>query len=242
VSEGQNYSGEDTALAPGEIKNLGHLDLTSMKSPEELDRIKSIENVGAILVPEPLMGRLAGIPMKNVGSTIAIPEGENVRLMTGQIKLTGEALASPGSEEDVLVVTGQLLITTPVEHVGYRKMVVSGQVMAPEGSEAALGAGISRLTGQIVYYRGTPRLFVGNDRVGSEFFELLDGPVTLIIAGNFEIEEGVPHDLLREKVAKIVLAGNLRAPEELIPLVQVLTEEKAGNISALDDEGEEEDE
>ena len=81
-------------------------------------------------------------------------------------------------------------------------------------------------------------MFVGNDRVGREFFELLDGPVTLIIAGDFEIEEGVPRDLFREKVAKIVLAGNLRAPADLLPLVQVLAEEKAGNISSLDDEDE----
>lgn len=241
MSEEQHVTG-DEGPRPGEIKNLGHLDLTSMKSEEDLDRIKSIENVGSILVPESLMGRLAGIPMKNVGSTIPIPEGENVRLLTGQMKLTGEALANPGGEEDVLVVTGQLIITTPVERVGYRRLIISGQVIAPEGSEAALGAGVTRLTGQTVYYRGKPRFFVGNDRVGREFFELLDGPVTLIIAGNFVIERGVTRDLLREKVVQIVLAGNLKAPDELLPMVQVLAEEKAGNISSLDNEEEPEEE
>jgi hypothetical protein len=51
----------------------------------------------------------------------------------------------------------------------------------------------------------------------------------------------VPADLLKEKISQILLAGNLQAPQELLPLVQVLTVEKAGNISAFeegDDDGE----
>jgi hypothetical protein len=211
------------------------LDLTAMKSPEELDRISSIENVGAILVPEPLMGRLAGIPMKNIGGMVPIPEGENVKVLTGQMKLAGEAFAEPG-ETDVLVVAGQLIITTPVERIGYRRLIVSGQVLAPEGSEVALAAGITRLSGQVVYYCGTPRLLMGDDRFRKAFFELLEEPVTLILMGNHVIEGGVPASLLREKVGQIVLFGNLKAPDELLPLVQVLATEKYGNIEPLENE------
>lgn len=135
----------------------------------------------------------------------------------------------------VLVVAGQLLITTPVERVGYAGMIVAGQVYAPEGSEGALTAGITRLTGQVFYYSGKPRFFVGEDRFGQGFFEALDGPLSLILVGNFAIERGVVAELLKEKVAQILLAGNLRAPEELLPLVQVLAVEKAGTISALEE-------
>jgi hypothetical protein len=141
----------------------------------------------------------------------------------------------------VLVVAGQLLVTTPVERVGYREMIVAGQVYAPEGSEGALTAGISRLTGQVFYYSGKPRFFVGEERFGRGFFEVLEGPMAMILVGEFAIERGVSADLLKEKVSQILLAGNLKAPQELLPLVQVLTVEKAGNISALE-EGDEDEE
>lgn len=217
----------------GEISDVGVLDLTGMGSPEELSGIEAIRRVGVVLVPEHLTSRLAAVPMSEVGVTVPVPTGENVRMVAGQMRTTGEALAHPGAEEDVLVVAGQLLITTPVERVGYAGMIVAGQVYAPEGSEGALMAGITRLTGQVLYYSGKPRFFVGEDRFARGFFEALDGPLSLILVGSFAIERGVEADLLKEKVAQILLAGHLRAPEELLPLVQVLAVEKAGTISAL---------
>jgi hypothetical protein len=36
----------------------------------------------------------------------------------------------------VPVVAGQLLVTTPVERVGYGEMTVAGQVYAPRGAKA----------------------------------------------------------------------------------------------------------
>ncbi|MBA3492508.1 MAG: hypothetical protein H0T55_10645 [Rubrobacteraceae bacterium] len=226
---------EGQGVASGEISDVGVLDLTGMGSTEELAGIEVIRRVGVVLVPEHLTSRLAAVPMEEVGVMVPVPTGENVRMVTGQMKTTGEALAHPGTEEDVLVVAGQLLITTPVERVGYAGMIVAGQVYAPEGSEGALTAGITRLTGQVFYYSGKPRFFVGEDRFGQGFFEALDGPLSLILVGNFAIERGVVAELLKEKVAQILLAGNLRAPEELLPLVQVLAVEKAGTISALEE-------
>ena len=222
-------------LGSGAISNVGVLDLTGMKSTEELAGIGSISRLGIVLVPETLMSGLLAVPMEKVGATVPVPAGENVKLVTGQMKTTGEALASAGREEDVLVVAGQLLVTTPVERVGYGEMIVAGQVYAPQGSEGALTAGISRLIGQVFYYSGKPRFFVGSERFGKGFFEVLEGPMAMILVGDFAIERGVPADLLKEKVTQILLAGNLQAPQELLPLVQVLMVEKAGSISALEE-------
>jgi len=104
---------------------------------------------------------------------------------------------------------------------------------APTGDEGALTAGNTRLAGQVFYYSGKPRFFVGEDRFGRGFFEALDGPLSIILVGNFIIECGVGTDLLKEKVADILLTGNLRAPRELLPLVRVLAVE-SGTISVLD--------
>jgi hypothetical protein len=240
MAEGKAVVGGE-GMGSGGISNVGVLDLTGMKSTEELAGIRSISQVGVVLVPESLMSGLLALPMEKVGATVPVPTGENVKLVTGQMKTTGEALAGAGREEDVLVVAGQLLVTTPVEHVGYGEIIVAGQVYAPEGSEGALTAGISRLTGQVFYYSGKPRFFVGSERFGRGFFEVLEGPMAMILVGDFAIERGVPAELLKEKVSQILLAGNLQAPQELLPLVQVLTVEKAGNLSALGEgnEGEE---
>ena len=104
---------------------------------------------------------------------------------------------------------------------------------APTGDEGTLTAGNTRLAGQVFYYSGKLRFFVGEDRFGRSFFEALDDPLSIILVGNFIIECGVGTDLLKEKVADILLTGNLRAPMELLPLVRVLAVE-SGTISVLD--------
>jgi len=81
-----------------EIRNVALLDLTGAASGELLDRITRIKNVAAILVPESLMARLTAIPMENVAATVPIPDGKRVKVMSGQVMLSGEALA--GSEDD----------------------------------------------------------------------------------------------------------------------------------------------
>ena len=203
-----------------EIKNLAMLDLTGIKSVEELSKIGSIRNVATIIVPESLSAALLGIPMENVATNIVLPDGANVKMHTGHMKMTGEALENAnGNPDDVLIVTGQLFITTPVKKVGYKQFMVTGQAVAPRGSEDALGAGVTRMTGHIAYYSGTPRIITGDESYGRAFFELLDEPVTLIIAGSLTIEPDVTPEVLKSKVKEIVLAGNLKGPRALLPLL-----------------------
>ena len=45
----------------------------------------------------------------------------------------------------------------------------------------------------------------------------------------------VTPDLLKRKVAEITLVGGLEAPRALVPLLQVLTAERIGAISATED-------
>lgn len=308
---------EQTAEPEGVIQNLGLLDLTGWTSVEDLSRIKRIANVGAILVPRSMTAALAGIPKENVGATIPVPDGEGIRasVHTGAVSMGGDALAGAGN--DVLVVTGVLVITSPVERVAYRDIVVTGLVLAPYGSEAALGPAITRLTGAVIYYTYAqgqevrvmpgdvtlsgealanpgggpndvlivagevlltspvprlgyqhlvvageliapresepllspmmtvagetiwysgkpPRSFTGNDRFTRGFFELFDEPVTLVLKGGYEIASDVPPELLRQKVAEIMLTGSITAPERLVPMLQFLTTRKKGSIRASD--------
>jgi hypothetical protein len=304
----------------GEVTDVALLDLTSLTSAEDLAGITRISDVAMVLVPESLMAAVVGIPMDDVAMVVPVPGGVEVRVHTGAMVMGGEALAGPEVKDSILIVTGTLILTSPVPRVAYRQIIVIGLVLAPHGSEAALGAGLTRVTGsvdyypyaegqeikvstgqlradgevlanpsggpddllvvagqlivtgpvakvgyrrilvagqmlaprdsqavlgpvtvvkgQLAWYGGQPRFFVGKERFGRSFFDLLDRPLTLALVGSFEIDSDVPPELLRDKVAEIVLVGKLIAPSQLVGVLQLLTTEKLGVITvAGDDDG-----
>jgi hypothetical protein len=217
----------------GDIRAVGVLDLLHV-TPEDLERTTSIGDVGTVLVRESMAGRLSAIPMHKVGSVVAVPDGGRLVTNMGVVKLPGEALAASGHEDEVLLVVGPLVITTPVERVAYRRLVVVGVLVAPKGSEAALAS--VALTGVSTFYSlgAAPRTVIGEESWSREFFEELPEPVTLVVVGAVTVEPGVTRDLLREKVSSIALVGTLRAPKELVPILQVLSPDKVGEISVLE--------
>jgi hypothetical protein len=309
----------DRRLA-GVIEDVAMLDLTPMASAEELAGITRISDVAMVLVPESLMAAAVGIPMDDVAMVVPVPDGVEVRTHTGSLVMGGEALADPDAENAVLLVMGTLVLTSPVPRVAYRQVIVMGLVLAPHGSESALGAGLTRVTGsvdyypyaegqevkvstgqlrasgevlanpagspddilvvagqlivtgpvatvgyrrvvvagqvlapqdsqpvlgpavivkgQLIWYTGQPRFFVGKERFGRSFFDLLDQPLTLALVGRFEIDPDVPAELLREKVEEITLVGTLVAPRQLIGVLQFLTTEKLGVITVAEDDSE----
>jgi hypothetical protein len=233
MDETQTAEEAQTSQTPaGEIKYVAVLDLTGFTTPEEVAAITRISYVAVVLAPESLMPAVLRIPMDKVASVVPVPAGRNVKIMAGQAQITGEALANPGGDpDDIYLIAGQLIITTPVQSVGYKQLIVAGQVLAPTGSEAALGAGITRQTGQVIYYPPGARIFIGEDRFSAAFFELLDEPLTMLLVGDYRIAPDVTVELLRAKVRRILLVGELHAPAALVPILQVLTTDKFGEIS-----------
>lgn len=217
----------------GHIENLGVLNLLSAKTPEDLSGIASIENVGCVLVPEHLGTALMRVSMENVGALVPVPQDGKVTVIAGQGKFTGEAMAQ-GDPDTLLVVAGQLMITGVVEKVGFRGIYVAGQILAPIGSEAALTSKLTNLLGQAFFYREGARMFLGNDRIGKDFLEFLNGPTAIMITGNLAFEDDVTVELMKAKVGEIALCGNLEVPRHLYPLAQFLTTEKTGNINVRD--------
>jgi hypothetical protein len=159
----------EPTVPTGVIENVAVLDLLGMRTADELAAIARIQNVAVVLVPESLTGALARIPTRNIASIVPVPDGAEVRVHTGAVVLGGDALADPSLEDLVLVVTGTLALSSPVERIAYRRVIVTGTVLAPYGSEAALGAGLSRVTGSVHYY----------DHVEGQRFRALSGQTEL---------------------------------------------------------------
>lgn len=207
--------------ATGVIEGVPLLDLSHATSADDLAHISAIRSVATVVVPEQLASALTRIPMESVAQVIHAAEGAHVRVHTGAVLLGGDALAEPGGDNEVLVVTGGLIVTSPIERIGFRQVFVTGAVVAPYGSESALGAGLTGVTGAVVYYR------LGED----QRFHQLNG--TTRISGESMANPGrSPDDILlangqllitspvREVgYQQVIMSGQLLAPRESEPVL-----------------------
>jgi hypothetical protein len=319
----ERYQGgkEDTMSndepADGVLRGDGLVDFTHLRSAEDLSSVSRIEDVGAVLVPEALAAAYAAIPASNVGATIFVPDGVNLRVHTGSLAVAGDGL---GAAEDMLVVVGMLIITSPVTGVVPKRMTVVGSVLAPRGSEQALGPALAGGVGSVSYYRyaegqdvkqltgqaklsgatlanpagqaddilvvvgqvavsspvttvgyaqvivagrfiapeasrdvleprmqaqgqvawyrsDDPRIIFEDTRLGPDFFRLLDHPVSLLVLGDLSIAPDVTESMVREKITDVVLFGDVTAPAGLVGLLQVLVTDAYGTIRAADGPG-----
>jgi hypothetical protein len=199
-----------------------------------------ISVVGAVFAPrgsEALLGRVLGGGAGTV-TYYRVPEGAgepHIKLLSGQVRLSGAALANPAGEpDDILIAAGQLLITGGVGPVGYRHIFVAGQLIAPEATLIELETRID-VQGQTVWYRSAdPRILYDDVELGPDYFRLLDHPVSLIALGPLTIGAGVTAALLLENVTDIVVLGDVHAPAEAVPAVQVLATAVMGRIRIAD--------
>jgi hypothetical protein len=135
---------------PAVLRDRPVVDLSHLTSAEEMAVIGRIEDVAVVVVPESLAAAYAAIPVSDVAATVYVPAAAKVRLHTGTLMVSGDGL---GATDDVLVVIGMLLITSPVTGPVPQHIYVIGSVLAPRGSEQILGPVLSGGTGSVAYYR-----------------------------------------------------------------------------------------
>lgn len=175
----------DFLTEQGKITYLGLLDLRHLRSVDELRNVTEISYVGTILISDQLEGSIHNIPMHYVGSVVSIPSDMKVKVLSGDLKLHGDFLENEGGDpEETLLVTGGLIITSPFQKVGYKSLILTGEIFAPKECEYVLTSSISQLYGELHCYESEPRMFSGQDRFGHDFFFYLKKPVTLILRGN----------------------------------------------------------
>jgi hypothetical protein len=125
------------------------VDFSHLTSPEQLAGISRIEDVAVVVVPQSLAAAYVAISTADVAGTIYVPDRANVRLHTGAMVVGGDGL---GAADDVLVIIGMLVITSPVTGPLPQQIYVIGSVLAPRGSEPLLGPALAGGTGGVSYY------------------------------------------------------------------------------------------
>ncbi len=216
-------------------KNLGVLDLTRMRSREDAGRLR-LKNIGLVLVPQDIPDLLAGAQCRNLGAVVPIAPGTRIENRTGQMEVPGESLAA-GDPDTILAMTGQIVITPPVRSVGYRGLVLVGQIFLPRSGQAALSGRTLHIGGQLFPYDddARPRLFIGATRLTKAFFEQCEEPMTLVVIGASLFTADITPELLRKAVRSAMLIGAAAVEDAaLAPVLQHLARTQIGaNIQVV---------
>jgi hypothetical protein len=198
---------------------------------------KRIYVVGAVLAPN---GSEQALGQALAGGTGGVAyyqyaDGQQVKVLSGQVKLSPAVLANTaGRPDDILVVAGEVVITGEVNSVGYGLTLIAGQLAAPAASRDVLEPAI-QTQGQVTWYEGAnPRVFNGSASIGPDFLRLLPGPTSLVVLGDLTLEETVTEAALQEKVAGLAVFGDVIAPAGLIGVVQFLATDVFGDIMTTD--------
>src|SRR4051812_24687453 len=80
VNNGQEVETVGVASATASVIR----DVGGLESPEALDGVTSMINVGVVIVPEPLLTKLSRSTMRNAGVTIPVPAGAKLRQFSGR--------------------------------------------------------------------------------------------------------------------------------------------------------------
>jgi len=238
VHTGVLVTGGDGIGAAGDVLVItGLLIITSAVTGEVPQRIHVIGSVLAPRGSEAALGpALAG---GTGGVTYYTPwDGQDIKVLSGQVSLSGAILANPaGQADDMLIAAGQVVIAGEVTTVGYRQVIIAGQMAAPAASRDVIEPR-TVVHGQALWYRGEdPRVFSGDTSLGPDFFRLLDHPVSLVVLGDLTIAAGVTEAVMREKITGISVSGDATAPRELVGVLQVLASDVFGEILAGDGPG-----
>jgi hypothetical protein len=233
VHTGTLVAGGDGLGAEGDVLIVTGILLIT--SPVTGQRPNRIHVTGSVFAPRGSEAALGPALAGSTGSITYFPfaDGQDIKVQTGQLTLSGATLANPvGQADDVLIAAGQVVITSEVTAIGYRQLLIAGQLAGPAASRDVIEPRV-QVTGQAAWYRGDdPRVFYESTSLGSDYFRLLDHPVSLIVLADLTIGAGVTEAIIREKVSGISVFGDLTCPPELVGVLQVLTTDAFGTIRA----------
>lgn len=122
---------EKIEIEEGVIENVGVLNFKDV-SPEDLEKIRLLRNIGLIIVPGELMGKVASIPKENVGAIIPYIEG--AKTYVGEVRISADTLRRFEEPVDIIIVGEAVFeedVTAELIDEKIKTVRVYGEVVAP---------------------------------------------------------------------------------------------------------------
>jgi hypothetical protein len=133
---------------------------------------RQIHVTGLVLAPSGSESALSSALVTSIGniSYYRYAEGQDITVLTGEVTLSGVMLENRAEQpDDILLAAGEVMVTGEVREVGYRLVIVAGNVAAPDGSREVLGPRLA-VHGELAWYSGaSPRAFHGGTSLGAGF-------------------------------------------------------------------------
>lgn len=231
--EGASNTGSIQGVPGPVIKNVGTVDLRGA-SDAELARLERVENVGALLIAPGTLGKLQGVTLINVGSTIeASPKDQ---FLTGPMLDFDQAALSAMPDNQRLIVTGIVAFAEDIDPAliaqKFEHLHLTGVLIAPSAVRGAL-TGRMNHNGPSVASIPTPGGKVHNlgDRTATAgYVRYLNDGVGYFNLGRTEFAADVPVALVEQKIAAYFNLGLTVASQDVLDYLQARC---AANLGAF---------
>jgi hypothetical protein len=196
------------------IGNVGLLNLVNA-TEESIKGVERIENVGLVLYGKENAHLLTKLNIGNIGSSLEIPVG--YRLFNGVFTLDQNYLSSI-VEPVFLLVNGVVIIDKNVQadqvQTGQLNLVVNGTVYSPAHLSGVAGKLLSKGSGTVETYHGTPpRLENGKFTLTNSFLQSVEEPLYLVVNGLLTFAQDLNLDQFNEKINKLEVNGKISLHE-----------------------------
>lgn len=199
------------------MKNLPTVDLRTVTSVEAIKDIEEMKNIGVIILPEngdpDVMNAIHSIPKSNIGHILTLPNGVDVRQMTGNVTLSATILKS----NSVTLITGNAVVEEIVEECN-ASLIFTGNLIYPKGCTLNLHSA----TGNTKSYDYQHYLAVDDDfELDADTLDLMEYKTLLNIDGDLRVAKDVTIDMLKEKMPYFLVDGNVRCQKSIVSFLKL---------------------
>lgn len=206
-------------------KNIGTLDIRNV-TDEALKDIKELINIGTLIMNEGQREKMGHVIQRNIGESIALPEGEDVAFVSHNGDYTiDQAFLSGLNRHLYLSINGRLLVkevedTTNLHYI--KKASINGEAFIPSSISAIFSA-VASVNGTIISYEPGD-LLIEKPLVLNE--EALWGikPNSVVRAGEVIALDALDMDEVSRHIAKLHIRESLVATRDNMRLLAPLVE------------------
>lgn len=225
---------DNANLEPGTvIGNVNILDMTNA-TEQSIAAIKKIRDVNILLYSKETAYLVPRLVIDNLNTSAEVSTAP--KITTGQLVISKESILE-GNEPIDHVVVGQLLIepdVTPSDlERTFASLVMVGQLLCPEPVMGVLKSKMKQMVGQSMTYAADCKLVMGKVILNESQLNGLDDNSELMVLGSLIVPGDLPVELMKQKIAKMKVLGNVRCPEEYAGLVRSRTTNAFGHTDIV---------
>ena len=220
---------------PGEsVANIALLDLRGT-SAEDLQRLKHMSNVAAVLIDRGQGSAIAHVRKSNVASIIEAEPDE--RVIVGPVTEFDAETVESMSDNNRVTVIGIVVFDRDVLPAlaaqKFERLQVVGILICPAGVRGALLDRLEHIGPAATLKVGGGPLVrnMGHRRLSAMSLSYLEEDSVFLNLGHVEIKSDVTVEMIRRKISDYHNIGHTEGPEEVIAYLQSRASTDLGNFS-----------